>query len=130
MSLSDRAPEEDAMQETERYRLAELYLETGDPLEALRLLEPLADELRTHAGGQLLLGRAYYHSAQLARAQEALERVVEMAPTDAYARFALGRTLQRRSRHDEAKVHFRVAAALDPSPQFRTPANAGVHRPD
>jgi Flp pilus assembly protein TadD len=56
--------------------------------------------------------------------------VVEMAPTDAYARFALGRTLQRRSRHDEAKVHFRVAAALDPRPQFRTPANAGVHRPD
>jgi Flp pilus assembly protein TadD len=107
------------MQETERYRLAELFLETGDPLEALRLLEPLADELRAHAGGQLLLGRAYYHSAQLARAQEAFERVVEMAPTDAYARFALGRTLQRRSRHDEAKVHFRVAAALNPSPEFR-----------
>ena len=59
------------MQETERYRLAEVYLEAGDPLEALRLLEPLADELRTHAGGLLSLGRAYYHSAQLARAQEA-----------------------------------------------------------
>jgi energy-coupling factor transporter ATP-binding protein EcfA2 len=51
----------------------------------LRLLELLADELRTHAGGQLLLGRACYHSAQLARAQDALERAVEMAPTDAYA---------------------------------------------
>ncbi len=107
------------MQEIERYRLAEMYLDAGDPLEALRLLEPLTDELRTHASGQLLLGRAYYHSAQLARAQEAFERVVEMAPTDAYARFALGRTLQRRSRHDEAKVHFRVAAALDPRPEFR-----------
>lgn len=107
------------MQEPERYRLAEVYLEAGDPLEALRLLEPLADELRTQAGGQLLLGRVYYHTAQLARAQEALERAVEMAPTDAYARFALGRTLQRRSRHDEAKVHFRVAAALDPRPEFR-----------
>jgi Flp pilus assembly protein TadD len=106
------------MQETERYRLAEAYLDAGDPLEALRLLEPLTDELRMHAGGQLLLGRAYYHSAQLGRAQEALERAVEMAPTDAYARFALGRTLQRRSRHDEAKVHFRVAAALDSRPEF------------
>jgi Flp pilus assembly protein TadD len=111
------------LQETERYRLAELHLETGDPLEALRLLEPLADELRTHAAGQLLLGRAYYHSAQLARAQDAFERVVEMAPTDAYARFALGRTLQRRSRHDEAEVHFRVAAALDPRPEFRKPTD-------
>jgi Flp pilus assembly protein TadD len=114
---------EDMMQETERYRLAEVHLEAGDPLEALRLLEPLADELRTHAGGQLLLGRAYYHSAQLARAQDAFERVVEMAPTDAYARFALGRTLQRRSRHDEAEVHFRVAAALDPRPEFREPVD-------
>jgi Flp pilus assembly protein TadD len=107
------------MHEIERYRLAEVYLDAGDPLEALRLLEPLADELRTHAGGQLLLGRAYYHSAQLAKAQDALERAVEMAPTDAYARLALGRTLQRRSRHQQAEVHLRVAAALDPRPEFR-----------
>ena len=106
------------MNETERYRLAEVYLDAGDPLEALRMLEPLADELATYAGGQLLLGRAYYHSAQLAKAQDALERAVEMAPTDAYARVVLGRTLQRRSRHQEAEVHFRVAAALDPRPEF------------
>jgi hypothetical protein len=44
---------------------------------------------------------------------------VFVADADAYARFALGRTLQRRSRHDEAKVHFRVAAAMDPRPEFR-----------
>ena len=110
------------MQETEQYRLAEAYLEAGDPLEALRLLEPLADELREQAGGLLLLGRAYFHSAQLTRAQDALERVVELAPTDAYARFALGRTLQRRSRHAEAAVHLRVAAALDPRPEFQEAA--------
>lgn len=107
------------MQDTQRYRLAEAYLDAGDPLEALRLLDPLASELRTHAGGLLLLGRAYYHSAQLSRAQDALERAVEMAPTDAYARVLLGRTLQRRSRHEEARVHFRVAAAMDPRPEFR-----------
>jgi hypothetical protein len=38
---------------------------------------------------------------------------LNLAPTDAYARFALGPTLQRRSRHDEAEVHFRVVAVLD-----------------
>jgi tetratricopeptide (TPR) repeat protein len=107
------------MQETERFRLAGLYLDVGDPLEALSLLEPLLDELREQAAGQLLLGRAYYHSAQLEKAQEALERTVALAPTDAYARFALGRTLQRRSRHEEAGVHFRIAAALDDRPEFR-----------
>jgi Flp pilus assembly protein TadD len=107
------------MQEIDRYRLAGLHLDIGDPLEALKLLEPLVDELHQHAAGQLLLGRAYYHSAQLGRAQEALERAVALAPTDAYARFALGRTLQRRSRHEEAGVHFRIAAALDDRPEFR-----------
>jgi Flp pilus assembly protein TadD len=107
------------MQEIDRYRLAGLHLDIGDPLEALTLLEPMADELREHAAGQLLLGRAYYHSAQLGKAQETLARAVALAPTDAYARFALGRTLQRRSRHEEARVHFRIAAALDDRPEFR-----------
>jgi tetratricopeptide (TPR) repeat protein len=107
------------MNEMERYRLAQAHLDAGDPLEALELLEPMVELLRELASGQLLLGRAYYHSAQLGRAQRALERAVELAPTDAYARFVLGRTLQRQSRHAEAAVHFRVAAALDDRPEFR-----------
>jgi Flp pilus assembly protein TadD len=106
------------LQEIDRYRLAELHLDMRDPLETLKLLEPMADELREHAAGQLLLGRAYYHSAQLGKAQEALERAVSLAPTDAYVRFILGRTLQRRSRHAEAGVQFRIAAALDGRPEY------------
>jgi tetratricopeptide (TPR) repeat protein len=113
------SPEVVSMLENERYRLAGAYLDAGKPLEALNLLEPLAEELRGQAAGQLLLGRAYYHSAQLGKAQEALESAVALAPTDAYARFALGRTLQRRSRHQEAGVHFRIAAAMDDRPEFR-----------
>lgn len=107
------------MHETDRYRLATALLEAGDPLGALDLLEPMADQLDDMAAGQLLLGRAYYHSAQLQRAEKALVRVVDLAPTDAYARFVLGRTLQRQSRHAEAAVQFRVAAALDDNPEFR-----------
>jgi Flp pilus assembly protein TadD len=107
------------MHETDRYRLATALLESGDPLGALELLEPMAEQLAEMAGGQLLLGRAYYHSAQLGRAEEALGRAVELAPTDAYARFILGRTLQRQSRHHEAARHFRVAAALDGRAEFR-----------
>ncbi|HEY4422332.1 MAG TPA: tetratricopeptide repeat protein [Pseudonocardia sp.] len=106
------------LQEIDRYRMAGLHLDMGDPLEALKLLEPMADGLREHAAGQLLLGRAYYHSAQLGKAQEALERAVSLAPTDAYMRFILGRTLQRRSRHEEAGVQFRIAAALEDRPEY------------
>jgi Flp pilus assembly protein TadD len=96
------------------YRLASGQLDGGRPLEALALLEPLADELRDSAAGRLLLGRAYYRSAQLRRAEEELTRAVELAPSDAHARALLGRTLQRRSRHADALVHLRLAAALDP----------------
>ncbi|MCW0212263.1 MAG: tetratricopeptide repeat protein [Pseudonocardia sp.] len=96
------------------YRLAEGQLESGRPLDALALLEPLADELRDGAAGSLLLARAYYRSAQLRRAEEELTRAVELAPTDAYARALLGRTLQRQSRHADALPHLRLAAALDP----------------
>ena len=118
------------MSEMERYRLAEGFLDIGKPLEALDLLEPMAAQL-AGASGQLLLGRAYFHSAQLNRARAALERSVELAPTDAYARFVLGRTLQRQSRHDEAATHFRVAAALDPRPEFcdHRDAHAREHAP-
>lgn len=96
------------------YRLAEGQLDGGRPLEALAMLGPLADQLRDGAAGSLLLGRAYYRSAQLRRAEEELTRAVELAPADAYARALLGRTLQRQSRHAEALVHLRLAAALDP----------------
>ena len=117
------------MNEIERYRMAEGFLEMGKPLAALDLLEPIAEQLHDMAGGQLLIGRAYYHSAQLNRARQALERAVELAPTDAYARFVLGRTMQRQNRHTEAGAHFRVAAALDPNPEFceHRDAHARMH---
>jgi len=40
------------------------------------MLAPLREELDGQAGGQLLLARAYYHSAQLGRAQATLVNLV------------------------------------------------------
>ncbi|HET8594553.1 MAG TPA: tetratricopeptide repeat protein, partial [Intrasporangium sp.] len=61
---------------------------------------------------RLLLARAYYHSAQLARAEAVLVKLIEEAPTDAYAHLLLGRTLQRAGRHDEAKRPLALAEIL------------------
>jgi tetratricopeptide (TPR) repeat protein len=102
------------MMDTLTYRTAERWVDEGLPLEALEMLEPRAEELRATAGGALLLGRAYYRSAQLRKAEAELRLAVELAPADAYARYLLGRTLQRQSRHDEALPHLRLAAAQDP----------------
>ena len=96
------------------YRMAEGWLDGGRPLEALSMLAPRAAELLETASGAVLLGRAYYHSAQLRRAEEALTRAVALSPADSFARCLLGRTLQRQSRHAEALPHLRLAAAQNP----------------
>lgn len=106
------------MTETMLYRLGESYLDEGRPLDALNVVSPIEAELTRNRAGLLLLGRGYYHSAQLERAQLTFERLVELDPTDAYARFLLGRTLERRSCPVEARTHYRIAAALSDDPEY------------
>jgi hypothetical protein len=45
--------------------------------------------------------------------------VIELDPTDHYALFALGRTLQRMSRHSEAQTQLRLAVAMNPLPEYQ-----------
>lgn len=61
---------------------------------------------------RLYLARSYYHSAQLARAEEILRAMLVDNPDDHYALLVLGRTLQRQSRHDEARPHLAMAKLL------------------
>ncbi len=98
----------------DQYRLAELNLDIGDPRRAVQLLEELINTTPADAttAVRLLLARAYYHSAQLRRAEEQFQHVLAADPTDHWAHFALGRTLERQSRPGEALRHFRIAAAL------------------
>jgi tetratricopeptide (TPR) repeat protein len=58
-------------------------------------------------------------SAQLNRAERAFLRVLELDPSDHYAHFALGRTLQRQGRLAEAKTQLRLAAAMNPLPEYQ-----------
>jgi Flp pilus assembly protein TadD len=72
---------------------------------------------RTEPGkGSILeaLGRAYFNSGQHARAVEAFEALLEIDPSAHYGHFALGLSLARLGRPQEARTHLRLAAALDP----------------
>jgi Flp pilus assembly protein TadD len=100
----------------ERYQLGLAYVADGDGLAAARVLEPAVEAEPTSAALWTLLGRAYFIAARLRRAEAAFERVLELDPTDDHARFGLGRTLERQSRHDEALAQYRIAAALSPDP--------------
>ncbi|WP_203664658.1 DsbA family oxidoreductase [Actinocatenispora rupis] len=108
-------PGRDMPPEVRRLRWAESLLDQRDPLGALTLLRPLLAEYPDDPNVRRLAARGYYHSAQLSRALDVLERLVADAPDDSYARLMLGKTLRRAGRHDEAGTHLRIAAAMTPA---------------
>jgi len=96
----------------ERWERAQLFFDAKDYAGAARVLGKLVEEVPEQTGPRLLLARAYYHSAQLRRAEAELRVIVERDPVEQYARLMLGRTLQRQGRDEEAEPHMRLASAL------------------
>ncbi|GII96177.1 tetratricopeptide repeat protein [Sinosporangium siamense] len=96
----------------ERYERGVTFFEARDYITAAELLGTVSAEEPGNLAVRMLLARAYYHSAQLGRAEQELRKAVEQDPSDAYAHLLLGRTLQRQSRHGEGQGHLRLAAAL------------------
>ena len=103
----------------ESFRRAEMLIARNRPLDALQALGPVLADHPDHVSVQLLAGRAYLNSAQLRRAEEAFARVVDLDPADHYARFALGKALQRQGRLAEAHAQLKMAAAMDPRPEYQ-----------
>ena len=132
-----------------RLSWAEGLFERGDFLAAATALAELVDEvdaarstsstaptastddsvLHSVTGLRLLLARAYFQSAQLGRAEATLLRVIEEAPTDAYAHLLLGRTLQRAGRHADAARPLALAEALGDYPRPTAYGSGSPARP-
>ena len=91
---------------------ADLFLAMGQPTEAARILEGVVATEPTNEAALEMLARAYFGSAQLARSEDTLTRLVHLAPANGWARRALARTLERQSRGLEAVPHHRMADAL------------------
>jgi predicted Zn-dependent protease len=100
------------------YQRATTFFDAGDPRTAAKLLEPIVAAEPGNSGVRLLLARSYFHSAQLSRAQEHLLVLIDRDPTDHYAHFVLGRTLERLSRPAEALPHLRIASVMHPSEEY------------
>ncbi|MFF7381771.1 tetratricopeptide repeat protein [Streptomyces griseoluteus] len=96
----------------ERWERAGMFFDAKEYANAARVLTGLVEEVPEQTAPRLLLARAYYHSAQLGRAEAELRIIVERDPVEHYARLMLGRTLERQSRAEEAAPHLRIAAAL------------------
>jgi tetratricopeptide (TPR) repeat protein len=89
-------------------------LEQGDfhaatvPLERARDLDPGKASIRE------ALGRALFHARRYEAAAAEFEAIVEAAPTNDFALFCLGRSLQLLGRHREARHPLALAAQLRP----------------
>ncbi|HSY00330.1 MAG TPA: tetratricopeptide repeat protein [Streptomyces sp.] len=100
------------------FRAAEQLLAARYPRGAVKLLDRVIAEHPENTAARLLRARAFFAAAQLRPAELEFTIVLEREPDNAFAHFALARTYQRQARDDEAKRHFRLAAALDPNPQY------------
>lgn len=78
------------------------------PLARARDLEPDKDSIRE------ALGRAYFQSQRYEDAAAEFEAIVEHRPTDDFALFCLGRSLQQLGRHQEARHPLALACQLQP----------------
>ena len=94
------------------YHEAWRLLEDHAPQQAIAVLDPAIDAEPDSTSLRTLRAWAYFQSAQLTRAETELERLVDDCPTDVWARFALGRALERQSKYADALPHLRLAAVM------------------
>lgn len=94
------------------FNRARLFMELGDPIYAARILEPVADEEAENRSMMELLGRAYFGSAQLNKAERTFRRLIDLDPVDNWAHIALARTLERQNRYEEAATYRRMYSVM------------------
>lgn len=100
------------------FRAAEQLLDARDPRGAVKLLDSVIAAHPENTAARLLRARAFFAAAQLRPAELEFELVLEREPDNAFAHYALARTFERAGRPDAATRHFRLAAALDPRPEY------------
>ncbi|MFF4625248.1 tetratricopeptide repeat protein [Nonomuraea jabiensis] len=96
----------------EEYKRGRRFFDSQDYIGAARILAQVVAAAPDNLAARLLLARAYYHSAQLGRAEAELRLVLERDPAEGYACLLLGRTLQRRNRPKDAEPYLRMHAAM------------------
>jgi Flp pilus assembly protein TadD len=98
----------------ELYARGTALLEAGDHHPAVVSLTRAAQLAPDKASVREALGRALFHCRRYEAAATEFAAVAEQAPTNDYALFCLGRSLQQLGRHAEARRPLALAACLRP----------------
>ncbi len=99
----------------ELFRRGTELLEAGHNHQAIIPLTRVRDLAPDKTSIREALGRALFHTQRYEQAAEEFQAVIERAPTNDFAQFCLGRSLQMLGRHAEARKPLALAACLQPS---------------
>ena len=98
----------------ELYQRGKTDLKRGNAEEATVALEQAKQLEPDKASIREALGIAYFRIRRWKKAEAEFRKVLELSPADDYAHWALGRTLERQGRPDEASTHLKLARSLRP----------------
>src|SRR3954466_13708300 len=98
----------------ENYQEGRRRLKDGMPAQATVSLEKAKRVEPAKASIREALGIAYFRLRRWEEAEAEFRAVLELSPTDDYAHYALGRTLEKRGRIHEANGHYKLANSLSP----------------
>jgi Flp pilus assembly protein TadD len=105
------------MSESETYDLFQQgrkHLRSGMPAQATVALEKAKKREPDKASIREALGIAYFRTQRWQEAEREFRAMLELAPTDDYAHYALGRVLEKQGRDHEANGHYKLANSLSP----------------
>ena len=103
------------MSETyELYRRGRDHLAAGLNAQATVSLEKAKRREPRKASIREALGIAYFRIHRYEEAASEFRKMLELAPVDDYAHYALGRCLEKQGRQAEANGHYKLASSLRP----------------
>ena len=90
------------------------HLKRGMAAQATVALEKAKAREPDKASIREALGIAYFRIHRYAEAESEFRKVLELAPVDDYAHYALGRCLEKQGHDQEANGHYKLASSLRP----------------
>src|SRR4051794_41612020 len=96
------------------FQQGKTHLKNGHAAQATVALEKAKRREPEKASIREALGIAYFRIQRYAEAESEFRKVLELAPVDDYAHYALGRCLEKQGREHEANGHYKLASSLRP----------------
>jgi Flp pilus assembly protein TadD len=103
------------MSETfELFQQVRIHRKRGRASQATVALEKAKRREPEKASIREALGIAYFRIHRYEEAESEFRKMLELAPVDDYAHYALGRCLEKQGREQEANGHYKLASSLRP----------------